>query len=95
MSKQQYRSEMGIISDVLGVVMDCGKQGEIISSIARSANLSHYVALEKCQKLVGFGLMESISNNRNRTFIITEKGIQFFHEMQKFIEMVQSVKIRY
>ena len=86
---------MGIISDVLGVVMDCGKQGEIISSIARNANLSHYTALEKCQKLVGFGLMESISNNRNRTFIITEKGIQFFHEMQKFIEMVQSVKIRY
>ena len=86
---------MGIISDVLGVIMDCGKQGAIISSIARNANLSHYVALEKCQKLVGFGLIESINNNRNRTFIITEKGIQFFYEMQKFIELVQEVKIRY
>ena len=95
MSKPQYRSEMGIISDVLGVVMDCGMQGSIISSMARNANLSHYTALEKCQKLVGFGLMESKSDARNRTFIITEKGIQFFHEMQKFIEMVQSVKIRY
>lgn len=95
MSKPQYRSEMGIISDVLGVVMDCGKQGAIISSIARNANLSHYTALEKCQKLVGFGLMEATSDKRNRTFIITEKGIQFFHEMQKFIELVQEVKIRY
>ncbi len=95
MSKQQYRSEMGIISDVLGVVMDGGKQGSIISSIARNANLSHYTALEKCQKLVGFGLMESIVDNKNRTFVITEKGMLFFHEMQKFIELVQEVKIRY
>ena len=95
MSKQQYRSEMGIISAVLGVVMECGNQGTIISSIARNANLSHYTALEKCQKLVGFGLMESVVDNKNRTFVITEKGILFFHEMQKFIELVESVKIRY
>lgn len=95
MSKQQYRSEMGIISDVLGVVMVNGKQGTIISSIARNANLSHNTALEKCQKLVGFGLMESIINDKNRTFVITEKGILFFQEMKKFIELVESVKIRY
>ena len=95
MSKQQYRSEMGIISAVLRVVMEYGNQGTIISSIARNANLSHYTALEKCQKLVGFGLMESVVDNKNRTFVITEKGILFFHEMQKFIELVESVKIRY
>lgn len=95
MSKQQYRSEMGIISDVLGVVIDSGKQGTIISSIARNANLSHYTAHEKCQKLVDFGLMESIVDSKNRTFTITEKGILFFHEMQKFIELVESIKIRY
>lgn len=86
---------MGIISDVLGVTMDCGKQGAIISSISRRANLSHYTALEKCQKLVDFGLMESKSGKKSRTFVITEKGIQFFREMQKFIETVQAVKIRY
>ena len=95
MSKQQYRSEMGIISDVLGVTMDCGKQGAIISSISRRANLSHYTAIEKCQKLVDFGLIESVNGKKSRTFVITEKGIQFFREMQKFIEIVQAVKIRY
>ena len=95
MSKQQYRSEMGIISDILRVTIDCGRQGEIISSIARKANLSHYIAIEKCQKLVGFGLMESVINKRTHSFIITEKGIQFFQEMQKFIEIVQAVQIRY
>ena len=95
MSKQQYRSEMGIISDILRVSMDYGRQGAIISYVARRANLSHYTAIEKCQKLVDFGLMESARDKRNRTYIITEKGIQFFQEMQKFIETVQEIKIRY
>ncbi|MDE1813536.1 MAG: transcriptional regulator [Thaumarchaeota archaeon] len=95
MSKHQYRSEMGIISDILRVVLDCDRHGEIISSIARRANLSHYTAIEKCQKLIDFGLMKSMTDGRNRTFIITEKGIHFFQEMQKFIETVQEIKIRY
>ena len=95
MSKQQYRSEMGMISDILRVTIDCGRQGEIISSIARKANLSHYTAVDKCQKLVGFGLMESVMNKRTHSFSITEKGIQFFQEMQKFIEVVYAAKIRY
>ncbi|MHB8602765.1 MAG: winged helix-turn-helix domain-containing protein [Nitrosotalea sp.] len=95
MLKQQYRSEMGIISDILRVTLDYGRQGTIISSISRRANLSHYTAIEKCQKLVDFGLMESTSDKRSRIFIITEKGMQFFQEMQKFIEIAQAVKIRY
>jgi predicted transcriptional regulator len=93
--KQQYRSELGIISGVLQVTMDCGMQGAIISSIARRANLSHYTAMEKCQKLIDFGLMESKINKKSRSFAITEKGIQFYQEMQKFLEIAQEIKIRY
>jgi predicted transcriptional regulator len=93
--KQQYRSELGIISEVLQVAMDCGIQGAIISSIARRANLSHYTAMEKCQKLIDFGLMESKIDKKSRSFVITEKGIQFHHEMQKFLEIAQEIKIRY
>ena len=95
MSKQPYRSEISIISDILCVVMDCGRQGVAISSIARIANLSHYAAIEKCQKLVDFGVMESRRDKRSHTYTITEKGISFFQEMQKFIEVIQEVKIRY
>jgi len=58
-TKQQYRSELGVVSEVLQITMDCGMQGAIISSIARRANLSHYTAMEKCQKWIDFGLMES------------------------------------
>jgi predicted transcriptional regulator len=93
--KQQYRSELGIISEVLQVTMDCGIQGAIISSIARRANLSHYTAMEKCQKLIDFGLMESRTDKKSRSFVITERGIQFYNEMQKFLEIAQEIKIRY
>jgi len=93
--KQQYRSELGVISEILQVTMDCGMQGAIISSIARRANLSHYTAMEKCQKLIDFGLMELRIDKKSRSFIITEKGIQFYHEMQKFLEIAQEIKIRY
>jgi predicted transcriptional regulator len=95
MSKHQYRTELGIISDILSVTMDGGRSDTIVSSISRRANLSHYAVIEKCQKLIDRGLMESISNERNRTFVITEKGIQFFQQLQKFIEKTQEIKIRF
>ena len=95
MSKQQYRSEMGIISDILGVTMDGGTQGVIVSAISRRANLSHYAVLEKCQKLIDAGLVESMKDNRNRLFMITEKGIRFFQEFQRFQNIVQMMNLRY
>ena len=95
MSKQQYRSEMGIIADILGVTMDGGTQGVIVSAISRRANLSHYAVLEKCQKLIDAGLVESMKDNRNRLFMITEKGIRFFQEFQRFQNIVQLMNLRY
>lgn len=85
---------MGIISDILQTTMDHGTQGTIISSIARISNLSHYAAIEKCEKLVGFGLMNSRKYKRGQIFTITEKGIQFFRELQRFEEYIQALKIR-
>ncbi|HSF28362.1 MAG: winged helix-turn-helix domain-containing protein [Nitrosopumilaceae archaeon] len=95
MSKQQYRSEMGIIADILGVTMDGGTQGVIVSAISRRANLSHYAVLDKCQKLIDAGLVDSMKDNRNRLFVITEKGIKFFQEFQKFQSLVQAMNLRY
>jgi len=95
MSKQQYRSEMGIIADILGVTMDGGTQGVIVSAISRRANLSHYAVLDKCQKLIDAGLVDSMKDNRNRLFVITEKGIKFFQEFQKFQNLVQTMNLRY
>ena len=95
MSKQQYRSEMGIMGDILDVTMDGGQQGVIVSAISRRANLSHYSVLDKCEKLITAGLMESRTNERNRLFKITEKGLGFIKEFQRFQTIVDSMNLRY
>ncbi|MDP3780215.1 MAG: winged helix-turn-helix domain-containing protein [Thermoproteota archaeon] len=95
MSKQQYRSEMGIIGDILDVTMSGGREGVIVSAISRKANLSHYAVLDKCQKLVDAGLVGSIKDDRNRKYMVTEKGVQFFQEFQKFQSLVESMNLRY
>jgi predicted transcriptional regulator len=94
-ASKQYRSEMGIIADILDVAMDYGVQGAMISAIARRANLSHYAVVDKCQKLIDAELVKSTKDNRNRIFIITEKGIKFFQEFQRFQILIQSVNLRY
>ncbi len=91
----QYRTELGVVSQILSITMDHGRNGVLISHIARAANLSHGVTVEKCQKLIGFGLIESINNKGSFYYTVTEKGIHFFQEMQKFINTVQDLKIRY
>ena len=95
MSKQQYRSEMGIMGDILDVTMEGGRNGVIVSAISRRANLSHYAVLDKCEKLVSAGLVESTKNDRNRVFMITEKGLQFFQEFRRFQNLVESMNLRY
>ena len=95
MSKQQYRSEMGIMGDILDVTMDGGREGVIVSAISRRANLSHYAVLDKCGKLVTAGLVDSVKNERNRLFMITEKGLEFFQEFRRFQDLVESMNLRY
>ena len=75
---------MGIMGDILDVTADGGRDGIIVSAISRKANLSHYAVLDKCEKLVEAGLVESIKTDRNRVFQITEKGLQFFQEFKRF-----------
>ncbi|KAG0511488.1 MAG: hypothetical protein NPMRD1_160018 [Nitrosopumilales archaeon] len=95
MSKQQYRSEMGIMGDILDVTMEGGRNGVIVSAISRKANLSHYAVLDKCEKLVEAGLVDSVKNDRNRLFMMTEKGVRFFQEFRRFQSLVESMNLRY
>ena len=94
-SLKRYRSEMGVISDILDIIMESGRQGVIASGISRRANLSHYALIEKCQKLIGAGLIQSMWSDRKRLFKVTEKGIWFFRELQKFHEMVSQMNVRH
>jgi predicted transcriptional regulator len=95
MSKQQYRSEMGIMGDILDVAMEGGRQGTIVSAISRRANLSHYAVIEKCEKLSSAGLVESVRTDKNRLYTITEKGLQFVQEFRRFQTVLDSMNLRY
>ncbi len=86
---------MGIMGDILDVTMEGGRNGVIVSAISRRANLSHYAVLDKCEKLVSAGLVESVKNDRNRVYLITEKGLQFFSEFRRFQGLVESMNLRY
>ncbi len=94
-SKPQYRSTLGIIRDILQACMDSGMQGTLISEISRKANLSHYAALGNCRRLALAGLLVAIRTKRNNIFAITEKGIKFYREFQRFHEIAKELKIRY
>src|SRR5438093_3624026 len=94
-SVKRYRSEMGVIADILDIIMESGRQGVIVSGISRRANLSHNALMEKCQKLVGAGLVQSMWSDRKRLFKVTEKGVWFFQELEKFRGMVSQMNIRH
>jgi predicted transcriptional regulator len=93
--KCTYRSEMGILSDILTVTREEGQNGIIISAISRKANLSHYAAVDKCNKLIEAELMEKTTDERNRLFILTEKGRLFFEELERFQNLMKSLKLKY
>lgn len=95
MSKQQYRSEMGIMGDILNVTMEGGRQGTIVSAISRKANLSHYAVIDKCEKLSTAGLVQTIKTDKNRLYAITEKGIEFVQEFRKFQSILDALNLRY
>jgi predicted transcriptional regulator len=86
---------MGIIGDILDVTMQGGRKGVIVSTISRKANMSYYAVLDKCERLISAGLVESTKNDRNRIFRITEKGLQFFQEFRRFQSLVESMNLRY
>ena len=93
--KQQYRTPLAIMSEVLQIIMDAGISGAIVSEISRKGNLSYYTTVEKCQKLISASLVESVRKERNNVYVITTKGIVFFRELKKFEEITQEMNLRY
>ena len=94
-AKLQYRSEIGIIRDILSTVVESGKGGVAISAISRTANVSYNSVNGKCQKLVDANLVKLVKDDRGSTFFITEQGIIFFEQICRFTDMMRSANIRY
>ena len=93
--RRQYRTSIGIAGDILQVCMNAGIDGAMITTISRKANLSHYAVLDNCQKLIDAGLIETVRTKRNQIFKISNKGIHFFQEFQRFQDLVKEINLRY
>jgi predicted transcriptional regulator len=72
--KPKYRSELGIVLDILELLSSGGQSGVIVSVISRIANVSHNSVNERYQKLVSAGLVRSVKDKKNHKYIITEDG---------------------
>jgi len=93
--KQQYRSTLSITGEILEVCLDAGLEGILVSEISRKANLSYNAVIENCTKLIDAGLVRSFRNKRYYVFSITEKGIKFFKEFERFKDMIKELNIRF
>lgn len=93
--KQQSRSTLGITGDILQACIDAGLDGILVSEISLKANLSYTAVMKNCKKLIDAGLVRSVRNKRCYIFIITEKGIRFFREFQKFQDVIRELNIKF
>ena len=66
-----------------------------VFKISQKANLSHGAVVDNCQRLTDAGMIETNRIKRKYIFIITEKGIKFFYELEKFQDMLRKINIRY
>ena len=94
-STKQSRTRIRSLGDILEALKDAGREGLIVSSISRKANLSHYAAIERCSKLELAGLVETKFVDKKNVHVITEKGLKFFDEYRNFQLLVDPLNLRY
>lgn len=94
MAKAPYRSEMRIMHEILSITASDGVTGTNVSKIASKANLSHYAATERCQRLIDAGIIELKTKKRNKIFFLTERGRIFFQELDRFQDLVSSLNLK-
>ena len=92
-TKRKYRTEIGIVYDMLCEVMDAGYTGIPISKLCSKANCSFYDAKEKCSLLEHYLLIESVDDSETQ-FRITENGRLLHHEIEEFKSIVNSYSLR-
>ena len=88
--KLKYRTNMQIMAQVLDKMQDAGSQGLIISRLTQKANLSHDRLTSLTSNLIGSGLITKIEYDGRNCYVITEKGMMFLSEYQKFYEFANS-----
>ena len=87
---KMYRNHQQIVADLLVATDQCGQQGIRTTSLLSKANLPHSRLEIFVKNLTGSGLINKIEYDGKNTFVITEKGILFLEEYQKFNNFANS-----
>ena len=92
---KERRTSSRSFGDILESIKESGRDGLILSIISRKANLAYNITTDKCEKLISAGLIEEKILDRKKTYVITEKGLEFFQEYEKFQSLVEPLNLRY
>ena len=85
-----YRNSTQIVADLLSTTRDAGREGIRKSVLTQRSNLSHSRLTTFLGRLTGSGLINEIRYDGKNTFVITEKGVLYLQEYQKFSELATS-----
>ena len=85
----EKRDKIGIIFDILTAI---DKKGGKIkpTHLLYKANLSHQRMKKYITELLEKGLIEETSQNGNKVYSITEKGMQFINEYTRIKQFTES-----
>lgn len=81
-----YRSQLRIVADILRVARDyCEDDGTVkVSILLRKANLSYSRLTSLLDDLIKKGLLKVEEGDRGPIYRLTQKGIDFLTEYEKF-----------
>ena len=92
--KRTYRSKMRILADMMRAIQSEGEEGAGPTKILYAANLSHDRLTQYLEELVEKTLIvETIPDNENRVYHLSEKGREFLREFVRMERFSQAFGI--
>ena len=85
-----YRNSTQIVAELLMTAKDSGQEGVRKNTLIQKSNLSHGRLMNFLNNLTGSGLINEIKHDGKNTFVITEKGVMYLQEYQKFTSLAGS-----
>jgi predicted transcriptional regulator len=88
------RNKLEIVSDILKSIQDKGGKIKPTHLLYKS-NLSHIKMQQYIEELIGKDLLKKDFNDRDKFFLITDKGLKFLEEYKRIREFTDSFGIEF
>ncbi len=86
------RSRIRIIADILRILGD-SDVGLKVSELVRKSNVPYVRLTDILDELIKKGMIKQMDSEEGQIYIITEKGIKFLKEYEKFSKFAESFGI--